>query len=120
MSHRITYEAPSPFEQYARCRCGYTTEKMRTRDMVEDEVAKHQDQVERIRLQLGTKNPTLKSQARYFREMADDPNVSPHDRRWWDRLATELEQRIGATPANGGEEALFDMKPVEKKMGDRT
>jgi protoheme ferro-lyase len=118
MAHTITYYNDNPYERYARCRCGFTTQHYRTLDSVEDEVHKHEQQIERIRLALGTRNPTLKSQRDYYRQMAEDPNVEPSDRRLWARLADELDHRLGVQQTE--QDMLFDMKPIVKQSGDRT
>lgn len=93
--HRVTYFEENPFSHYARCKCGFLTKKHRTKQDVEDEVRKHEDAIERIRLHLGTSNPSMKSQRDYYREMAENPNIEPHDRRLWGILADELDKRLG-------------------------
>jgi hypothetical protein len=118
MGHRITYHDEDIWRQYARCRCGFITKEHRTRDNVEDEVAKHQADVERIRLHLHTGVPTLKSQARYYRDMAENPQVEESDRLLWARLADELEARLGPTSAK--DETLFDMAKKQKMRSNDT
>lgn len=94
MSHKITYFADRPLEKYARCKCGFITKRYRTVNDVEDEVMRHEANVNRARLQLGTRTPSLKSQRDHFRAMAENPNVDPHDRRQWGILADELDTRV--------------------------
>jgi hypothetical protein len=100
--HRITYDADRPLEKFARCRCGFITKRYKNMDDVEDEIRKHQADIERIKLQLGTRTPSLKSQRDYFRKMAENEHISPKDRRQWGILADELDARIedDVTPDN--------------------
>jgi hypothetical protein len=105
--HKVTYYADDPFEKYAHCRCGFATKRHRTMDDVEDEVAKHERDIERIRLQLGTRTPSLESQRDYFRKMSDDPNVAPADRRQWGILADELDRRIEDPVQTANQPSLF-------------
>ena len=95
MSHKVTWFNERTFDYWARCRCGFTTKHYRMMDDVEDEVAKHEAAIEKVRLALGTRTPSLKTQRDYYREMADNENVSPHDRRLWGKLADELDKRLG-------------------------
>jgi hypothetical protein len=95
VSHKISHFDSGPFDHWARCRCGFTTKHHRTTDDCDDEVARHEADVERVRLALGTRNPTLKSQRDYYRQMSEDENVEPHDRRMWGILADELDRRLG-------------------------
>lgn len=76
-------------------------------DSVEDEVLKHEENVNRARLQLGTRTPSLKSQRDYFRAMAENPNVEPRDRRLWGILADELDTRVEDPADNADHPALF-------------
>lgn len=92
--HKVTYFADRPLEKYARCKCGFLTKRYKNMDDVEDEVARHEANVNRARLQLGTRTPSLKSQRDYFRQMAENPNVEPRERRQWGILADELDQRV--------------------------
>lgn len=107
MSHKITTFNDGPLNKWARCRCGFTTSRYRFHDDVEDAVAKHEADVERVRLALGTRNPSLKSQRDYYRAMAEDENVAPHDRRLWANLAGELERRLGNPDANADQPTLI-------------
>ena len=106
MAHKIT-RFTDDHEKYARCRCGFVTKKHRTRDDVEDEVRKHEEQIELLRLNLGTCTPSLASQRDYYRKMADDPNVSPADRRLWGTLADELDKRLGNPNADDDQPTLI-------------
>lgn len=107
MAHKITYFADHPIEKYARCRCGFLTKRHRTMDDVEDEVLHHEANVNRARLQLGTRTPSLKAQRDYFRKMAENPNVEPHDRRLWGILADELDARVEDPTDNDDHPPLF-------------
>lgn len=95
MSHKVTFFNDRPFDHWARCRCGFTTKHHRQEDDTVDEVRRHEADIERIRLALGTRTPSLKSQRDYYRSMAENENVAPHDRRQWAVLADELERRLG-------------------------
>lgn len=100
--HKIDYYADRPLEKYARCKCGFVTKFYKNMDDVEDEVRGHMLAIERLKLQLGTRTPSVKSQRDYFRKMAENEHISPKDRRLWGILADELDQRIGddVTPDN--------------------
>lgn len=92
--HKIGYFEAGQFEHFARCRCGFTTPRMKTRQQVEDEVRKHEKFIERIRLHLGRNTVSLKATYDYYVQMANDPNVEGGDRVLWQRLAEELGPRV--------------------------
>jgi hypothetical protein len=105
--HKVTYYSDRPLEKFARCRCGFVTKRHKNMDDVEDEVARHEANVNRARLQLGTRTPSLKSQRDYFRMMAENPNVDPHERRQWGILADELDTRIDDAVTTDNHPSLF-------------
>lgn len=107
MAHSIEHFDDVPFQNWARCRCGFTTKKCRTRQEAEDDVNKHWQEVERVRLHLGTRNPSLQSQRDYYRQMAEDENVTPHDRRLWAILADELDRRVGSPVTDADQPTLI-------------
>src|SRR5690242_21716285 len=97
MAHRVTYffvkDSATPHR--ARCRCGQTSKQRRTKEQAEDDVTKHRADVERLKLQMQSRNPTLESQRDYYRSMADNPEVALKDRKLWGMLADELDIRLG-------------------------
>jgi hypothetical protein len=105
--HKITYYDEHPYQKWATCRCGFRTKVLTTRHGVEDEVLKHDADVQRMRLNLGTRNPSLKSQRDYFRSMAENPNVAPRDRRLWGMLADELDARVENPADSADQPSLF-------------
>lgn len=97
-NHKIKWNfTEKPEQHWARCQCGWTSGKKATRQPVEDGVIEHHAFVDRVRAYLGTKTPSLKQQASYYRMMANDSNTPSGDRPLWDQLARELEHRLNAT-----------------------
>jgi hypothetical protein len=96
MSHKITHFALTvePPKHFARCSCGFRTKDYLQPHHVGDEVLRHQNAVERLRLQLGTRTPSLKNQRDYFEEMAANEGLPEADRVLWARLAEEITQRL--------------------------
>jgi hypothetical protein len=76
--------------------------------LTEDWFFKHLDEIERIKANLGSRNPSLKQQAAYYRERAEDTSLSREQRDLWDILATGLERRLGLSQAQE-QEMLFQM-----------
>lgn len=110
MAHEIEYWERTPFDHGATCRCGWSPDPRkayRTKQMVEDEVRKHEQMVERVNLHLGSRNPSLKSQHAYYEQMANDSNVSAADRELWRILADGLASRLGKPVSDEDQPQLF-------------
>lgn len=119
--HRITYlNLNPPFLCGARCQCGWTAERSTTWQKIEDQIMKHDVMVQRVRAQLGSKRPSLRSQRDYYRDMANDTDNPAHERELWGKLADELDQRLNdQAPPSGDQETLpFDMKTQERTRSD--
>ena len=102
--HVPTYFNEAAFKHYAVCSCRkFRTKTHRSNDDAEDEFFKHIEMVERARLHLGTRTPSLKHQRDYYREQADDVNLPANERELWEQLADELDARL-----NDGERAEAD------------
>jgi hypothetical protein len=113
MKHTIQYITRSEYDRTARCICGWTPDPRkvyRTRDMVVDEVRKHETLVQRARVAAQRGGGSLTSDLRYFTEMADNPNVDPSDRALWKQLADETRARLGTKPTDDEQPQLFLMK----------
>lgn len=115
-------ESPPPFRYQARCNCGWTSDRQATKQAVDDQIMKHEAQVQRVRAQLGTRRPSLKSQRDYYQQMADDHTNPSGERELWQGLADELSDRLGDdVPAGQGQEALpFDVKGLKRSRSDIT
>jgi hypothetical protein len=102
MAHTMSVMERAPYDWMARCRCGWTPDPKKapykTRDMVMDEVRKHETIVERARRAARWGGGTLKSELAHYRAMADNVEVRPADRAIWKQLADELESRLGRPP----------------------
>jgi hypothetical protein len=107
--HKVTYGADRDGNVTARCDCTFKAKPDPRRWRVEDQVIAHRENVERMKAALSRSTPGLKSQARYFRKMADDPEIPKSERELWDQLAVELEQRIAekSLPDDENQPPLF-------------
>lgn len=90
-----------------RCACGWSPGKFATRQLVEDEVFKHQRDVERIKAHLVSREPSLRASRDHYRQMEADPSVSASDRVLWGRLADEIEHRLNEAGQTGQETLPF-------------
>lgn len=106
MTHTITYMARGHDDHVFRCRCGATCESKRTKQMVEDEVAKHLDLVARVRKPRTT---TLDAEYRHAKQMSEDINVDRADRDLWAQLASSLGERLGLEAPPSKQEELFTL-----------
>jgi len=108
--HDIAYTKRSPVDFWARCACGATPDPKRTymtRQMVEDEMAKHLRQVRRAAIALNRpKHVSLVGEAKWYRERADDTSLSDKERAMWRTLAEPLERRLGLTGVTDGQPEL--------------
>lgn len=95
--HKITYYVTeAPARHKATCSCRRSSPFADTRQEIDDWVFVHRTQVERAKAWLDTRTPRLTHQRDYFRHMAtEEPGVSPTDRLLWEKLAEELDHRIG-------------------------
>lgn len=101
MSHKVRYFVigEPPLERHkASCKCPWESDRLPSQQEAEDAYLAHLKDVERIRAGLGTKTPSMKSQAAYYRQKADDPQTPEKDRPIWEQLAGELERRLGSRP----------------------
>ena len=74
----------------ARCSCKKRSLLGDRGDAEAWEYAHHQE-IERIRAQLGSRTPSLKSQREWFLQQADNEDNSSEDRALWKQMADELE-----------------------------
>lgn len=98
--HTITYlEHEKTHEHSARCRCGWAPEPMWriTKDMVKDEVRKHERFVERVRTHASFGGGTLKGDRDHAKKMMEQAHISDSDRALWKQLYEELDRRLGST-----------------------
>ena len=115
--HTIQVDEANPSDWIARCRCGWVPPMKRylTRDMVLDEVRKHERQVERVRIAQRRGGGTLKGDYQHAAAMAANENVSEDDRRLWQQLADELGKRLGTEPTEVDQPMLFDLATSKKE-----
>ena len=106
MSHRwgAILAVGDPVRYYARCRCGHKTPDRLMRHHVGDDMLKHDNAIERLRLQLGTRTPSLKDQRDYYEQQAENPDLPLPERALWRQLADELTGRLGDRGDHGGEQ----------------
>lgn len=107
--HTIRYLEVGPFEHTARCRCGWVPkDPRRTVAVVQDDVAKHLHNVERVRFHFTWgRPPTLTAQRDYYLERANNPDEAEHDRHLWKMLADELSYRVNDGPPTEEQSSLF-------------
>lgn len=110
----------SEYSHGFRCSCGVTKDNLRTRQMVEDEIRSHREDVERARIALNGKGQTLQGAHTYYKYMAQFGH--PDHRPLWQQLADETGHRLGKDSAGEDQTELFpltdDMKskvPRRKK-----
>jgi hypothetical protein len=100
--HTITYIKRSERDHTGRCACGWVPDIRRTyktQQMVEDEVLKHLNLVERVRFHNAWgRTPSLLAQADYYAQRSEDPNESTEHRMLWRQLEVELRHRLGHIP----------------------
>lgn len=89
-NHRVTYLGSGDRSQ-ARCSCKQKSPIV-TRGDAEGWWYDHLQEVERVRMHLGTRNPTLKSQHAWFVKQAEDTGNPVEDRELWRQLADEMER----------------------------
>lgn len=98
--HKMTYMSFDNDRHKARCTaCGWSSFELPTSQAVQDAVRKHREDVERIKAHLGNRNPSLESQADYYREMADNASLDKEQRDQWKALADEIDRRLGRNPS---------------------
>lgn len=96
LTYYVTEEEPPRHK--ATCSCRRSSPFADSRQAVDDWVFEHRTQVERAKAWLNTRTPRLTQQRDYFRHMArEEPGVTPEDRLLWEKLADELDHRIGHT-----------------------
>lgn len=98
MAHTTEIYEVKPWDWSGRCSCGWGPDlrkKYRTRQMVEDEVMKHDRLVEQARHHLKRGNGSLKAERDYYEAMAVSLMVSDADRALWQVLADGLNSRLG-------------------------
>jgi hypothetical protein len=111
--HKVTYFQinQQPPNHTARCRCGWTPKRpLLTQQMVQDEVASHERDIDRVRLHLRHGSGTMRGDRDHALKMSEDPNVSEADRVLWQQLHGELDRRLGKVPTvdDQPELPLFD------------
>lgn len=107
MAHQVTYYNDGHDRHTFRCRCGATCEWLKTKAMVEDEVAKHAREVARIR------KPTtcsLDTEYRHAKAMSENHHVSKADRVLWKQQADELGKRLGFDAPPSIQDQLFTLE----------
>lgn len=113
MAHKVTIDQTDHWTWWARCNCGWTPDPRRTyrtRQMIEDEVAKHDRIVERAKHHLRKSMPSLKVERDYYEEMANNPEVPEADRRLWRQLADGLNSRLGKPGPEQEHPMLFPLE----------
>lgn len=108
-NHKITWHRLEGgiAKHAAVCRCGWRSSKQTVLQVVEDEVLKHGEEVERLRAWLGTRTPSLKAQYDYYKEKAEDPSESESARALWKQLAQELSVRLNINAPQWDQPPLF-------------
>lgn len=110
MSHKAKYQivGKPPLQKHqARCRCPWTSDRLPSKQEAEDAFLAHLRDVERLKAGLGTRTPSMKGQAAYYRERANDPETPEGDRPIWVQLADELEHRLGHAPSDDEQPTLL-------------
>lgn len=93
------------------CVCGWRSPQFVTYDKALKLCDKHELQARTGRLNLGPRQPTLKTTARMFRENAENAVYTADERVMWDMLATEAEDELAArsnAPLPGQQQLPFD------------
>jgi len=89
------------------CECTSRSPGFQHRWEAEDWGIAHLHDVERVRIHLGNRNPSLVDQRNWYRDRAkNDPN--PAYRKLWEQLAEGLDHRIGQPP---DDQPLFEEAP---------
>lgn len=101
-AHKVTFIKRSEMDHTARCQtCGWTPDVKRryvTRQMVEDEVAKHHAENNRVKMLLRSKVTSLEKERDHAEAKMNDPNVPDNERSTWRILYEDLSARCGHTP----------------------
>lgn len=105
--HKINYFLDERDRHGCRCTCGWAPpDRYASRQLVEDEVIKHERNVERARAALKSRNVPLHSERDWYRERENDPNETPENRELWKQMADELDTRLGQ-PKGSEDRPLF-------------
>lgn len=92
-----------------QCSCGWKSEWTVWADAIDVEFRKHYRQVEKERARIAGGLPSVKAQAKQFKANSEDPRFTAEERRLWEQLARELENRSAQTERDDtrGQEKLW-------------
>lgn len=89
-----------------RCKCGWHSNWYPSLPKADDEQTDHFRNVKRARSGLQP-TPTLKTAAKYYREMAERADQPAEHRRLWKQLADEVDKRLNQDNPHEGQDSLF-------------
>lgn len=109
MGRHITQVVPVAGDRWiATCSCRWrSNDTLLNPQQGEDEIYKHNAQVERARASARRGTPSLQDQRDHFRKMAGE-DADPTSVALWERLASELDHRLNEAGASDDtQEPLF-------------
>ena len=93
-NHEPTYYVNGD-DHHVRCTCGDTSTGMLSKQGAEDYYYRHERDIERVRMYLETRSPSLKQTRDYYQAMAHDSSKPLAERNQWQMLADEITARLG-------------------------
>lgn len=100
--HQIKHFIDETGKHGCRCQCGWAPpDRYESRQLVEDQVIKHEALVARARASLKPRSVSLLSERDWYLERASDYNETAENRELWQRMADELTVRIGGEKGEG-------------------